>query len=77
LVYNPKETLFLTNGKEHGATVQNGYKMLCYQAEEAWRVWKNCKLFFSTETQSSQSITEENLSSASSQYNNNKKPTFS
>jgi shikimate dehydrogenase len=60
LVYNPKETLFLTNGKEHGTTVQNGYKMLCYQAEEAWRVWKNCKLFFSTETQSSQSITEEN-----------------
>ena len=39
LVYNPAETLFLKKGKEQGASVQNGCKMLCYQAEEAWRIW--------------------------------------
>ena len=39
LVYNPEETLFLKKGKERGACVQNGYEMLCYQAEAAWKIW--------------------------------------
>lgn len=41
LVYNPEETLFLKKGKEKGATVQNGYKMLVYQAEAAWEIFSN------------------------------------
>jgi len=39
LVYNPAETLFLKKGKEQGANTQNGYEMLVYQAEEAWKIW--------------------------------------
>ena len=39
LVYNPTETLFLKKGKKQGAKTQNGYDMLCYQAEEAWQIW--------------------------------------
>jgi shikimate dehydrogenase len=39
LIYNPEETLFMKKGKEYGAFVQNGYEMLCYQAEEAWKIW--------------------------------------
>ena len=41
MVYNPDLTLFLKKGKDHGAFVQNGYEMLCYQAEEAWRIWND------------------------------------
>ena len=43
LIYNPEETLFIKKGKECGAFVQNGYEMLCYQAEEAWKIWKSKK----------------------------------
>ena len=39
LVYNPAETLFMKKGKEGGAFVQNGYQMLVYQAEAAWKIW--------------------------------------
>jgi shikimate dehydrogenase len=39
LIYNPAETLFLKKAKEHGALVSNGYNMLVFQAEEAWRIW--------------------------------------
>lgn len=39
LVYNPAVTTFLSKGAEQGAQVQNGYDMLVYQAEEAWRIW--------------------------------------
>jgi shikimate dehydrogenase len=39
LVYKPAETLFLKNGKERGAVVENGYEMLLLQAEESWRIW--------------------------------------
>ena len=39
LVYNPKETLFMKNGKEKGAKVINGLKMLEYQAEKSWELW--------------------------------------
>ena len=39
LIYNPEETLFMKKGKQQGASVQNGYEMLCYQAEESWKIW--------------------------------------
>jgi shikimate dehydrogenase len=39
LIYNPDETLFLKKGKKQGATIQNGLKMLEFQAEKAWKIW--------------------------------------
>ena len=39
LVYNPEKTTFLKKAKEQGATIQNGYEMLVFQAEKAWRIW--------------------------------------
>lgn len=39
LIYNPAMTLFLEKGKEHGASVKNGYDMLVVQAEESWKIW--------------------------------------
>ncbi|MFT5885197.1 MAG: shikimate dehydrogenase [Arcticibacterium sp.] len=40
LVYNPSETVFLIKGKEHGASIKNGYDMLVYQAEKSWEIWQ-------------------------------------
>lgn len=39
LVYNPSKTKFLLRGEQHGATIQNGYEMLVFQAEENWKIW--------------------------------------
>ncbi|MGC6431469.1 MAG: shikimate dehydrogenase family protein [Jejuia sp.] len=39
LIYNPSETKFLQLGKENGAVVINGLKMLELQAEKAWSIW--------------------------------------
>jgi len=39
LTYNPAETLFLQKAKQQGALISNGYNMLCFQADEAWRIW--------------------------------------
>lgn len=39
LVYNPAETKFLRQGREHGASIKNGADMLEIQAIEAWRIW--------------------------------------
>ena len=39
LVYNPEKTRFLSLGEEQGATIVNGYEMLCGQAEGSWRIW--------------------------------------
>jgi shikimate dehydrogenase len=39
LVYNPEETLYLKKGKEKGATIMNGLKMLHLQAEMSWEIW--------------------------------------
>lgn len=39
LIYNPEETVFLKKAKEQGALISNGYNMLVFQAEEAWRIW--------------------------------------
>ncbi len=41
LVYNPDKTLFLKEGENRGAAIQNGYDMLVYQAEESWNIWNN------------------------------------
>lgn len=39
LIYNPAETLFLSNGKKKGATIKNGLEMLALQAEKSWEIW--------------------------------------
>ncbi len=39
LIYNPAETKFLRLGREAGATVLNGSKMLELQAEKSWEIW--------------------------------------
>ncbi len=39
LVYNPEETLFMKNGKAHGAQVKNGLEMLILQALASWDFW--------------------------------------
>jgi len=41
LIYNPAETLFLTKGKERGASIQNGLEMLHLQAEASWEIWNS------------------------------------
>lgn len=40
LIYNPSETQFLKEGISRGAQVQNGYNMLCLQAEYSWEIWQ-------------------------------------
>lgn len=40
LIYNPEETLFLKKAKQKGAVIKNGYEMLVFQAEKAWKIWK-------------------------------------
>jgi shikimate dehydrogenase len=39
LVYNPAETLFLSDGKKQGAAIRNGYKMLELQAIRSYDIW--------------------------------------
>ena len=39
LIYNPARTLFLQQGEQRGAAVQNGLDMLIIQAEESWKIW--------------------------------------
>ena len=39
LIYNPEKTEFLTRAENNGAVIKNGYDMLVYQAEEAWKIW--------------------------------------
>jgi shikimate dehydrogenase len=43
LIYNPAISVFLSKGKEKGATIKNGYEMLEIQAEESWRIWNESK----------------------------------
>lgn len=40
LIYNPEETLFLKKAKQKGAFIKNGYEMLVFQAEKAWKIWQ-------------------------------------
>lgn len=39
LIYNPAETSFLQKAKANHAQTLNGYQMLVYQAERAWKIW--------------------------------------
>lgn len=39
VVYNPATTLFLQQGEQRGAAIQNGLDMLIIQAEESWKIW--------------------------------------
>ncbi|HBB92361.1 MAG: hypothetical protein A2X22_13235 [Bacteroidetes bacterium GWF2_49_14] len=39
LIYNPDMTGFLREGLEHGASIQNGLRMLHEQAEASWHIW--------------------------------------
>ena len=39
LIYNPEETAFLIKAKANGAITKNGYTMLVFQAEKAWKIW--------------------------------------
>jgi shikimate dehydrogenase len=39
LIYNPEETQFLKKAKKNGAVTKNGYEMLVFQAEKAWKIW--------------------------------------
>lgn len=39
LIYNPAETKFLQLAKKRGAITKNGYDMLVFQAEKAWKIW--------------------------------------
>ena len=41
LIYNPEKTLFMKNGIEKRATVQNGLEMLHLQAEASWAIWNS------------------------------------
>ena len=43
LVYNPKETEFLTKVKAQGGTIKSGLEMLHLQAERSWEIWNNKK----------------------------------
>ena len=38
-IYNPKETLFLREGRLRGARTENGLGMLVGQAKAAWELW--------------------------------------
>jgi len=40
VIYNPEETLFLKKGKDRGANIMNGKKMLMLQAELSFEIWK-------------------------------------
>jgi shikimate dehydrogenase len=40
LIYNPEETKFLSAGKQRGARIQNGRRMLEIQADLSWEFWQ-------------------------------------
>lgn len=41
LVYNPKVTTFLAQGRNHNCKICNGYDMLRFQAEKSWEIWNS------------------------------------
>ena len=43
VIYNPKETNFLTIGKELGNKIENGKLMFIYQANSAFNIWHKVK----------------------------------
>jgi shikimate dehydrogenase len=44
IIYNPKETMLLTQAKTQGARVANGLGMLLYQAAESFEKWTGQKM---------------------------------
>jgi shikimate dehydrogenase len=44
IIYNPKETVFMTQGREHQAKVLNGLSMLFFQALKAFEYWTDITL---------------------------------
>ena len=41
LIYNPAQTEFIKRGFAAGARVTNGLRMLEYQADKSWAIWKS------------------------------------
>jgi len=41
LIYNPATTTFLAKGKDKGASILNGERMLVLQAEKSWEIWNS------------------------------------
>lgn len=41
LIYNPRETKFLREARRRGIMVENGLRMLIYQALESYKIWRN------------------------------------
>ncbi|MGY3793689.1 shikimate dehydrogenase family protein [Aquimarina sp. 433] len=41
LIYNPEETTFMRKGKDKGAKIINGLRMLVLQAERSWEIWNS------------------------------------
>ena len=41
LIYNPKETNFLSEAKKRGNQIKNGKMMFLYQAKQAYNLWTN------------------------------------
>ena len=50
LIYNPKETNFLKNGKKLGNLTENGKLMFIYQAVAAFNLWHGIQLEINNET---------------------------
>lgn len=44
IIYNPKETVFMTKGRKHKAKVLNGLSMLFFQALKAFEYWTDTTL---------------------------------
>ena len=40
LVYNPQQTFLMREAAQRGLKTTNGYRMLEFQALEAWRIWR-------------------------------------
>ena len=49
VIYNPKETEFLKNGKKLGNITENGKMMFIYQASAAFKIWYGIKPKITTE----------------------------
>ena len=43
VIYNPKETNFLKQGKDLGNKTENGKKMFIFQAAEAFKIWHDIR----------------------------------
>jgi shikimate dehydrogenase len=41
VIYNPNQTKFLSNAKQHGHQTENGKMMFVYQAHQAFAIWHN------------------------------------